>query len=352
MRLDSCGLLLDCLQQDSLPSHQAILSAQVLCISRRVSPFRVSEIEMLPERVSAAPWSGLRVSVSGLLLTSLTILVAAALSSTGQRVLGFVRQWRDGGSEELLQGLDWRGGPTVGALSQASRALEQKSALLNRLLMPRSSDLGDGGSEVLRGEGAGAGGLWDGDGALLKINRALDSKARLMAKFQREASDGASDFEELSQMTAQGSGSMTDERPSIHAAAFDDDAGPLERKKLLLNDILDDAASDLGPEESNSYHAPETANLQDKIADIKGLAKEQNVPLPPLAPDSDVVKGARGLFSARIEGKVVNVVDGSPIVGMLNFTLSTSTCTQQPRRTSPAKLCALLCPFPAHLPGN
>jgi hypothetical protein len=296
---------------------------------------------MQPASVAAAPRSWLRVSVSGLLLTSLTILVAAALSSTGQRVLGFVSPpWR----EELLQGLDWRGGPTVGALSQASRALEQKSALLNRLLMPRSSGLGDGGSEVQRGEGAGAGGLWAGDGALLKINRALESKARLMAKFQREASDGASDFEELSQMaapsTAQGSGSRTYESKSTHVAAFADDAGPLERKKLLLNDILDDAASDLGPEESNSYHAPETANLQDKIADIKGLAKEQNVPLPPLAPDSDVVKGALGLFTARIEGKVVNVVDGSPIAGML-----ISPCT---RRTSPAQLRALLRPSAAH----
>lgn len=258
----------------------------------------------------------LRMSVSGLLLTCLTILVAAALSSTGQRILGIVRPLRD----ELLQGWQWRDSTAGGDLRQASRALEHKSALLNRLLMPSLPDMGQAGYEEQSAKGTG---LWagDGNGALVEINRALDSKARLMAKFRSEAAKGASDFQELSQvqpplLAAAPSMSQTSQTSDGSARSATSDAvGPLERKKLLLNDILDDAASELGPEESDSYHAPETADLQDKIADIKGLAKQQQVPLPPLAPDSDVVQGARGLFAARIEGKVVNVVDGSPIMG-------------------------------------
>lgn len=285
---------------------------------------------MTHDSAQASPRAGwLRISVSGLFLTCLTILVAAALSSTGQRILGIVRPLR----EELLQGLEWRDSIAGGDLRQASRALEHKSALLNRLLMPRLPDMGKARYEEQPAKGAG---LWagDGSGALVEINRALDSKARLMAKFRREAAKGASDFQELSQMQSQSlaaAPSMAQTSQSTiegsAQSATSDAAGPLERKKSILNDILDDAASDLGPEESDSYHAPETADLQDKIADIKGLAKKQHVPLPPLAPDSDVVQGARGLFAARIEGKVVNVVDGSPIMGKSTPTVGESMHT-------------------------
>jgi len=270
----------------------------------------------------------LRVGVSGVLLTSLTVLAAAVLSSTGGRVLGVVSPWR----RELLQGFGWTGAdPAMAELRQASRALEQKSALLNRLLAPRGSGTGARGSmDADQGQDGGGAGLWDAihdSQSLRSLNRAVDSKARLMAKFQREASNGAADLEELADAPPQSQ--EIDSKPAdspAHDGTFVTQTattttaeGPLERKKLLLNDILDDAASDLGPEESDSYHAPETADLQDKIADIKDLAKEQQVPLPPLAPNSDVVKGVRGLFAARIVGKVVNVVDGKPIQGNVHL---------------------------------
>jgi hypothetical protein len=203
------------------------------------------------------------------------------------------------------------------------------------------------------------------EGATLRqLRRALESKARLLAKFSKDASGaggGAERKSELAQLPqrtpalagtpaektseasstspdalgdtetdAEGHGilydthnpytsapaaSTAEDTAAYTASTAEDAAGPLEKKKLLLNDILDREADNLGPEESDSYHAPETANLQDQIADIKYLAKQENVLLPPLTPNSRVVHGERALFAAHIEGKVVNAVDGSPVAG-------------------------------------
>ena len=245
-----------------------------------------------------------RVWFSALLLAALTSVAAAALACAGGHVLELVAPsapWR----EALLQA--WtlrRTGGGLQALERATRALQDKSALFNSLLA----------HGVLRRDSAGA----TGDARLTGMNRLQSSKVRLAQKFAREKAGLASGpprrsdtYEELAQQPVPSS-------PSHKLAGLtvtDSTAGPLQRKINVLNDILDEAASQLGPEESDSYHAPETANLQDQVADIKDLAKQQNVLLPPLVPNSRVVQGARGLFAARIQGRVVNVIDGSPVEG-------------------------------------
>ena len=245
-----------------------------------------------------------RVWFSALLLAALTSVAAAALACAGGHVLELVAPsapWR----EALLQA--WtlrRSGGGLQALERATRALQDKSALFNSLLA----------HGVLRRDSAGA----TGDARLTGMDRLQSSKVRLAQKFAREKAGLASGpprrsdtYEELAQQPVPSSPSHKLAGPTV----TDSTAGPLQRKINVLNNILDEAASQLGPEESDSYHAPETANLQDQVADIKDLAKEQNVLLPPLVPNSRVVQGARGLFAARIQGRVVNVIDGSPVEG-------------------------------------
>ena len=282
------------------------------------------------------------------------------------------------GTGELLEG-SWRedGGHRLRALASASAALGLKSAILNRLLVHEAQrhlepstgaeQLGSNHATQALGDTGGQENMQAliHEGATLRqLRRALESKARLLAKFSRVASGaggGAERQSELAQLpqrtlpsagtpaerTSEASSTSSDawgdtetdaEGHGIHynthnpymsapaastaedtaahtASTAEDAAGPLEKKKLLLNDILDREADNLGPEESDSYHAPETANLQDKIADIKDLAKQEDVLLPPLTHNSGVVYGKRALFAAHIEGKVVNAVDGAPVAG-------------------------------------
>ena len=244
-----------------------------------------------------------RVWFSAVLLATLTSVAAAALACAGGHILELVAPsapWR----EALLQA--WtlrRSGGGLQALERATRALRHKSALFKILLA----------HGVLHPDSAGA----TGDARFTGMDRLQSSKVRLAQKFAREKAGLASgpprrsDYEELAQQPVPSSPSHKLAGPT----ATDSTAGPLQRKINVLNHILDEAASQLGPEESDSYHAPETADLRDQIADIKNLAKEQNVVLPPLVPNSKVVQGARGLFAARIQGRVVNVIDGSPVEG-------------------------------------
>ena len=237
-------------------------------------------------------------------------------------------------TEELLQPRHTLGFWRDDALGAASEALARKSTILNRLLA-RGALNSNTVRQVQGAQQADMRALIHEGASLRQLRRALKSKARLLAKFDREAvgargqSDNrASELAQLPQQTLPSSeaasststwstttSSTTSPSAASAAWAADDAAGPLEKKKRLLDDILDNAAFNLGPEESDSYHAPETADLQDQIADIKDLAKQSNVLLPPLTPNSQVVHGARGLFDAHIEGKVVNVVTGAPVAG-------------------------------------
>jgi hypothetical protein len=251
----------------------------------------------------------IRFAVVCLACFSMLTMVAFYTSGSGSRYLELTS------SSVLKLG---NGGLT--ALVRATNKLKEKSALLNRLLAHSISTWAlDRRGQVRPG----------------RVDRAIASKARLLEKFQRESggvqlhssSTSSSHYEELSQLAASSGrldkGTTSGNRglsPAVSNNKADGDSTdnleePIEKKVDLLNNILDDAAFNLGPEESESYHAPETADLDDEIADIKELADEQHVKLPPLVPSSDVVHGAHGLFAARIEGKVVNVVDGVPVSG-------------------------------------
>jgi hypothetical protein len=92
--------------------------------------------------------------------------------------------------------------------------------------------------------------------------------------------------------------------------------GSLEKKHLVLDNILEDASFKLGPEGSPRYHAPETAHLGEQIADINKLAKEQGVLLPPLSSESNVIFAKNGIFAARIEGKAINLVNVRAVEGV------------------------------------
>jgi len=218
-----------------------------------------------------------RVRVSAVILTTLTVLTAAAFSSAGTRVLDWLAP--ASGGQELLEETSsqgWHQG--LSALRRASNALEQKSALLNRLLAhdgtlhSKSGGSEDSFSPLITRESAslqnaGTFGTLIHEGATLRqLHRALESKSRLLGKFRREAfSTSESMRQELSQFPAQAPWGSNVQRQQ----GSEDAAGPLEKKKQLLNDILDGAAFNMGPEESASYHAPETADLHDEIANIK-----------------------------------------------------------------------------------
>ena len=214
------------------------------------------------------------------MLTCIVTLTAAAFSSTGRRIFDELAPGRPSGDELLDFSV---GDESLNALKRASRALQRKSAVLNQLLAKEreQSNFGEGnqkdnGQSVqpelhsLIHEGA----------SLKQLRRALESKTRLLAKFRREFSrsdNSDSRYSELTQVPKPPSSvNVPAELPgasqpasSSAPAAVESAEGPLQKKINLLNNILDDAAFNLGPEESDTYHAPETADLDDQIADIK-----------------------------------------------------------------------------------
>jgi len=157
-----------------------------------------------------------------------------------------------------------------------------------------------------------------------QLHRALESKVRLLAKFelsQRKSKDDGLDTAETKHeddawhMHEIGH-SDVDAEAHPNEKQMETPEGSLEKKHLLLDNILEDAAFKLGPEESSRYHAPETAHLSEQIADINKLAKEQGVLLPPLSPESNVIFGKHGIFAARIEGKAINLVNVRAVEGV------------------------------------
>jgi hypothetical protein len=183
----------------------------------------------------------------------------------------------------------------------------------------------------------------DSVSASQQLRRALESKVRLLAKFEEESNQtprsGYVQDHDLSRKASnpeneddawhmheirvadvdaesQPAPVLNEHTPPTPLQQMETPEGSLEKKHLLLDNILEDASFKLGPEESPRYHAPETAHLGEQIADINELAKEQGVLLPPLSPESNVIFGKHGIFAARIEGKVINLVNGRAVEGV------------------------------------
>jgi hypothetical protein len=121
-------------------------------------------------------------------------------------------------AQEMLSAQSWAWGDSrMGALAKASRALARKSAILNQLLDHKGSHESRGAT--LRGERE-AGSQQTSDLSVLihegatiqQLNRALESKARLLAKFRRgEGLDRATGYhyQELSEIATDGDSSDT-----------------------------------------------------------------------------------------------------------------------------------------------